>query len=172
MTMTNKVSTPSQSAQELSGRTVLVVLVAFFGVVFAVNGYFAYAALQTYTGVVAQEPYRKGLTYNRRIDADARQSERGWTAEVAADRDGHARLDIAARDGQPVGGLAVTATLGRPSTDEFDRRLTFVETKPGHYESTVAALDAGNWIVTLAAREGGPAAEPVFQLRRRLWLKP
>lgn len=164
--------TPTQTGQGLSGRSVLVMLVAFFGVVFVVNGYFAYAALQTYTGVVAQEPYRKGLTYNRRIDADARQATLGWSADLAADRDGQARLDLAARDGQPVAGLAVTATLGRPSTDAFDRPLTFIETTPGHYEATLAALDAGSWIVTLTARDSGPATEPVFQLRRRLWLKP
>lgn len=30
---------------------------------------------------------------------------------------------------------------------------------------------AGSWIVTIAARRGS-ADEPVFQLRRRLWLKP
>ena len=160
------------SHQELSGRTVLVMLLAFFGTVFVVNAYFAAAAIQTYSGVVAQEPYRKGLTYNRRIAADQRQSVLGWTATVAADRDGRTRLELAGPDRRPVSGLSVTAILGRPSTDAADRKLELIETMPGQYESHGAALDGGGWIVTIAARTEQAEAEPVFQLRRRLWLKP
>ena len=163
--------TPTATDRELSGRTVLAILLAFFGVVFAVNGYFAAAAIQTYTGVVAQEPYRKGLTYNLRIAADERQRALGWKAAVDAGLDGRARLDLTTADGRPVTDLVVTGTLGRPSTDIADRTMTFTETRQGRYETQVAALDAGSWIVTITAR-GGSADEPVFQLRRRLWLKP
>ena len=38
---------------------------AFFGTVFAVNGAMIYAAVSTYTGLVANEPYRKGLALQR-----------------------------------------------------------------------------------------------------------
>ena len=164
--------TPAVTDRELSGRSVLVMLLAFFAVVFAVNAYFAAAAIQTYSGVVAQEPYRKGLTYNRRIAADERQTALGWTAAVEADRAGHARLDLASADGRPVTALVVTGTLGRPSTDIADRTVAFIETQPGRYETQGTALDGGSWIVTIAARAGPAASEPVFQLRRRLWLKP
>ena len=163
--------TPAATDRELSGRTVLAILLAFFGVVFAVNGYFAAAAIQTYTGVVAQEPYRKGLTYNLRIAADERQRALGWKAAVDAGLDGRARLDLTTADGRPVTDLVVTGTLGRPSTDIADRTMAFTETRQGRYKTQVAALDAGSWIVTITAR-GGSADEPVFQLRRRLWLKP
>ena len=37
-----------------------------------------YQAMSTHTGLVANEPYRKGLHYNDRIDADARQARLGW----------------------------------------------------------------------------------------------
>ncbi len=164
--------TPTVSDRELSGRNVLIILLSFFGVVFAVNAYFATAAIQTYTGVVAQEPYRKGLTYNRRIAADQRQSALGWTAALDAGRDGHARLDLTAAGGLPVTGLVVTGTLGRPSTEIADRAMIFNETQPGRYETQGAALDAGSWVATIAARTSSASADPVFQLRRRLWLKP
>lgn len=164
--------TQSAVERELTGRSVLVMLLAFFGVIFAVNAYFATVAIGTYTGVVAQEPYRKGLTYNRRIAASLRQDELNWTATVEARRDGLTRLDLSAPDGQPVTGLDVKGVMGRPSTDIADRALTFTETKPGHYETQAAAIEPGNWIVTIAARADAAAAEPVFQLRRRVWLKP
>ena len=164
--------TPATTDRELTGRSVLIVLFAFFGIVFAVNAYSATAAIQTYTGVVAQEPYRKGLTYNRRVAASERQSALGWTASLEADRDGHAHLDVVDANGHPVANLAVTGTLGRPSTDIADRSLTFIETTPGTYENHGASIDSGTWIATIAARTESTAAEPVFQLRRRLWLKP
>lgn len=163
--------TANETSKHLSGRSVLALLVAFFGVIFAVNGYFAFAAITTYTGVVAQEPYRKGLTYNRRIQAGERQADLGWTAELIANRDGDTRLVLADRDGRPVSGLTVKAILGRPSTGKFDRALAFVEIAPGNYLSTEVPLDDGNWIVTLTAHET-EATGPILQLKRRLWLKP
>jgi nitrogen fixation protein FixH len=159
------------TAHPLTGRAVLAMFVSFFGIVFLVNGYFVASAIQTYTGVVAQEPYRKGLAYNNRIDADERQASLGWTAQLTTARVGPTRVELITRDGHPVVGLAVTATIGRPSTNQFDRAIAFSETAPGTYESPPAALDGGTWIVMLTAREGG-ATEPVFQLRRRVWLKP
>ena len=41
----------------LTGRHVLYTFIAFFGIIFAVNGVFLYSALKTNTGVVAIEPY-------------------------------------------------------------------------------------------------------------------
>jgi nitrogen fixation protein FixH len=162
---------PAKSAHELTGRGVLAMFVGFFGIVFAVNAYFVTSAISTYTGVVAKEPYRKGLAYNLRIEADERQASLGWAANLTAERAGPARLALVTRDGAPVAGLVVTATVSRPSTDHFDRKLTFTETVPGHYETTPIALDGGSWIVALSARETA-VAQPIFQLRRRLWLKP
>jgi nitrogen fixation protein FixH len=161
----------AKAAHTLTGRSVLAMFLAFFGIVFAVNAYFVASAISTYTGVVAQEPYRKGLAYNLRIEADERQALLGWTANLTAERAGAARLALLNRNGAPVAGLIVTAIVSRPSTDHFDGKLTFTETEPGHYETTPIALDGGSWIVALSARENA-AAQPVFQLRRRLWLKP
>ena len=65
---------PASAAARLDGRHVLMMLFAFFGVIFAVNGYFLFSALSTHTGVVAVEPYRKGLAYNH---ADRRRRTAG-----------------------------------------------------------------------------------------------
>ena len=53
----------------ITGRHVLIGMLVFFGVILGVNGMFLYSALSTYTGVVSDEPYRKGLNYNERIEA-------------------------------------------------------------------------------------------------------
>ncbi len=66
----------------LTGRHVALTFAGFFGVVFAVNIYFVTVALSTHTGVVANEPYRKGLKYNERIAASEQQESLGWKDET------------------------------------------------------------------------------------------
>jgi len=169
MTQTN-IGAARDSA--LNGRSVLVVLLAFFGTVFAVNAYFVVVALDTYSGTVASEPYRKGLTYNRRIAADERQAALHWQPRASASRDGHVLFDLAGADGTPVSGLTVTAVLGRPSSEDHDRSLNFAEVAPGHYVADGPALQPGTWVIALQALSTDSSQEPVFQLRNRLWLAP
>src|SRR5262249_34112510 len=79
----------------MQGRHVLVAFLAFFGTVFAVNGTLIYEAVSTHTGLVANEPYRKGLAYNARIGADERQARLGWTETLEVGRDGHVTFALA-----------------------------------------------------------------------------
>ena len=108
--------------QGLQGRHVLVAIIAFFGTVFLVNGALIYEAVSTHTGLVANEPYRKGLAYNERIGADERQARLGWTETLQVGRDSHVMLALAERDGRPVRGLKVEAVLGRPADQPLRRR--------------------------------------------------
>jgi nitrogen fixation protein FixH len=155
----------------LTGRHVVYVLFTFFGVVFAVNGYFLYAALSTHTGIVAVEPYRKGLAYNVRIAADERQRQLGWLTDVNASAGGKISLSMRDHAGLPVVGQQVTAALGRPSTDRFDRKLDLRETEPGLYTAEWAALQPGSWLAQIEVRSAR-GDDPIYRLRRHLWLAP
>jgi len=159
-------------AQGLQGRHVLIAVLGFFGTILAVNGVFLYAALSTYTGVVAQEPYRKGLYYNERIAAGERQEKLGWNAEATLTRE--AGLSVVLRDsaGAPVSGLFLAGVLGRPSTGQQDRSIALTEIAPGHYKLQPDGLEPGAWLVNLEATwPGTGAVEPVYRMRKRLWLK-
>jgi len=156
----------------LQGRHVLIVFLAFFGAVFAVNGGMIYWALSTHTGLVANEPYRKGLHYNDRIAAAERQARLGWTDSLDVDRDGRIAVMLADSDGRPVSGLEVEARIGRPATDRHDINLKFTETAPGRYDALAVPLGRGSWLVALDVRTDRRAADPVYRARRRLWLKP
>jgi nitrogen fixation protein FixH len=153
----------------LSGRHVLRLIVGFFATVFAVNGWFLYAALSTHTGLVAQEPYRKGLAYNERIAASERQEQLGWKADVAI---AEARLEVRLSDTAeaPVTGRFVAAVFGRPSTERFDRAITLTEAAPGVYVSAPLQIDGGTWVASVDVR-ALPGAEPTFRMRRRLWVR-
>jgi nitrogen fixation protein FixH len=157
----------------LKGWHVLAAFLGFFGVVFAANGVFLYSALSTYTGVVANEPYRKGLQYNDRIAAGEIQDQLGWVADVTVDREpGRITLIVKDKAGQPVSGLRVAGVFGRPSTNRHDIKLTLREVETGRYVMDVGTLEAGSWIATVeAAWPFSETNEPVYRLRKRLWLK-
>lgn len=166
-------TTRADSGFELNGRHVLAAFLGFFAVIFAVNGVFLYSALSTHTGVVAQEPYRKGLEYNQRIAADERQSQLGWKETTAVARDGRLVVEIADGQGKPVAGLKIVGTLGRPSTERFDHKLAFTEPAPGRYEASAGALEAGGYLLYAEAFDSPRAdAQPIYRTRQRLWLKP
>ncbi|HWV82104.1 MAG TPA: FixH family protein [Hyphomicrobiaceae bacterium] len=156
----------------LKGRHVLMAFLGFFLVVFAVNGVFLYSAISTYTGIVAVEPYRKGLNYNQRIAADEAQKAQGWHDALEVTRSGQVTLRLTNRLGVPVEGLAVTGTFGRPSTAQHDVKLELTELQPGTYSAQMAPPEAGAWMVALEARPLAAPAEIAYQLRKRLWLKP
>lgn len=169
-------------ARVLQGKHVLATLLVFFGAVFAVNGYFLYSALRTHTGVVALEPYRKGLAYNERIKASDAQALLGWRDDIRANRQGQIDVKISESNGAPVTGLTIVGTLTRPATGQGEVALQLVEAAPGHYSMVVPPIEAGAWLVAIEAHRGaggagatgarGAASVPEFRARRRLWLEP
>lgn len=172
MSPTTLPSVRRQGASVLTGRHVLIAVLLFFGVIFAVNGVLLWQAIATHSGLVANEPYRKGLEYNQRIDADERQQTLGWSEVVTIHaRDGVA-VTLTDQAGQPVSRMVLTGTIGRPSTVRHDVALRFEEPTPGRYVATVSGLEPGAWLINLEAKPAsGTADAHVYRMKRRLWLK-
>ncbi len=162
----------------VTGRHVLVAVLLFFTTVFAVNGLMLYKALSTHSGLVAQEPYRKGLHYNERIAADERQRELGWRDTIGLAASGTIEVALTDTAGKPVTGLALTSVVGRPSEGRHDRRVQLTEREPGRYVGEAGALDAGTWLLAVEVRPvlvptaEAALREPIYRAKRRLWLKP
>jgi nitrogen fixation protein FixH len=156
----------------LTGRHVLRAFLAFFAAIFVMNGALIYAAVSTNSGLVANEPYRKGLHYNARIAADEHQARLGWSEKLDVAQDGAMSLVLTDRAGQPVSGLRIETVLGRPATNRDDVRMALIEVAPGRYEAHTAPLGAGSWLAALEARAAADTEEPVYRLRRRLWFSP
>jgi nitrogen fixation protein FixH len=157
--------------QGLQGRHVAIIFFTFFGAIFAMNGAMIYSAFSTYSGIVSNEPYRKGLHYNDRIAADARQTRLGWNDAIAVGRDGHVVVKLADRDGQPIAGARLDAQIGRPSTSRHDIKMDLGETAAGRYEAQVGTLGEGSWTISVDVKTADGDVEPVYRARRRLWLK-
>jgi nitrogen fixation protein FixH len=152
------------SARPLTGRVVFAWVAAGFGLVIAVNGIFAYFAVQSWTGLTAPNAYEQGLAYNRVLDQAAAQARLGWRAEMGW-RDGAAELRLYDRDGRPVDGLSVAARFARPVQEGFDRSVALVSAGPGRYAAPVDLPLSGQWEMTIEAK----GADAVYRAATRIF---
>jgi nitrogen fixation protein FixH len=153
----------------LTGRRVLFILMSFFGIVFAVNAVFVSAALRTRPGEERGASYEAGLRYNKELSAQRAQDGLGWRHSLAL-RGGALRITFTNADGDPVSGLAIEGQVGRPAAARADRSLVFREIEAGTYESPLSP-DAGNWVVSMAARRLMPGGKDnVYRVKERIWV--
>ena len=151
----------------LTGRAVLLSLVGFFGVDFAVNGLMVYSALSTFRGEVTEHPYESGIAYNSQIDAAAAQAARQWHVDVhfAAQPGARAvRATFLDKDGAALAGLKVRGVFASPADLYRDEAFDLQESEPGVYVGAAAA-DAGVWDFKIEARRGG---EVVYRTKNRV----
>lgn len=148
----------SRRPRELSGRMVLVLLVAFFGVIFAVNGVLVHKALSTFSGLETESSYRAGQLFERDVAMAKAQNAQRWQvdAKVTPASDGRALLDIVARDaaGAVLTGMDAAVIFERPTDRRLDRPVAVSEETPGHFHGG-ANLAAGQWdLVIELSRQG------------------
>jgi nitrogen fixation protein FixH len=153
----------------LTGRTVLISLIAFFCVVALANAIMIRAAVTTFSGVETGSAYQAGQNFKYEAEAARAQQERHW--QVRADvrpADGGTLIEIDARDaaGRPLVGLEATAQLQHPTDRRADHSVALSEQTSGRFRGTAASL-AGQWDVLIDLSRGG---ERVFRSRNRVVL--
>ncbi len=155
----------------LTGRKVLAIVVAFFGVIIAVNVTLAVLAVETLSGTEVASAYNASLAYQNEIEAAQRQDDRHWNVSAAAKRDasGNVNVSINARDAQgtPLKGLQLSVQLQRPVDKRFDRDAVLAEQAPGTYAVRFADVAAGQWDLVIEADSDGAA---MFRSRSRIVL--
>src|SRR5215813_6224116 len=161
-----------ESGRRLTGRAVLVWLVAFFAIVFSANGVMMKFAIDTMSGTEVDSAYRASITFNAEARAARRQDERAWrvSGQAARDAEGGAVVRVEARDkaGVPLTGLTFSAALERPTDKHADRRIALAELQTGLYGGKAADVAPGQWDLVLAADRGG---ERLFVSKTRVFLK-
>ncbi len=137
---------PAPREKKLKGWHVLLIFLAFFGVMFAVNGVFLYHAITSFPGEDVKKSYVQGLNYNQTLEARATQTELGWKAEAGLVDD---ELVFRLQDefGDPVSGYPVIAEARRLTTDSEDRVLTLAPGLHGEYRAFSGQLASGSWRV-------------------------
>ena len=94
-------------AFRITGRMVFFGLVAFFGLIAAVNGVFMFYALDTFPGLTTEDSYKKGIVYNRTLDDAEAQRRLGWNSSVGLGADGMLTVTMTDKIGAPLSGALV-----------------------------------------------------------------
>lgn len=152
----------------ITGRKVLFAMLAFFGVIFTVNGVFLYFALNTWPGLTSDKAYVEGLDYNQVLEAAERQNVVGWQSAVTITPNESGSLvtltlldaagDALTKQG-PI--LNITRPVGQPEPIAIAAH----ETSPGVYESRMPTLEAGRWHVIVQVGTD-------YRLDHEVWIKP
>ena len=161
----------SRTPKPLTGRKVVLLLVAFFGVVIGVNLVMMRLAIQTLPGTEVDSAYSASLVYGREITAAHDQNARNWKVDAHVERNGQggATLQIEARDdnGRPMSGLKFQGRFERPTDRRADLPVVLAEVGIGVYRGSALAMAPGQWDLVL---EGVAAGQRMFLSKNRVLL--
>lgn len=143
---------------ELTGRHVLMMVIAFFTVIIIANIVLITQAVRTFPGEDVRRSYVQGLNYNETLADRQAQAALGWRAAAALRRDttGAAAIEIVLidREGRPVENASLEGTLRRPLEAREDQTLLFAPQGQGRYVATVPTLAQGQWALRARAARG------------------
>ncbi len=156
-------------ARVITGRHVLLALLAFFGVIIVANTIFITLALRSFPGEAEKKSYMQGLRYNEVIAERAQQEALGWRAEVTrVDRNEDIGvIEIRFEDAveRPLRTLSVAGVLQRPAHNGEDVAVNFEALGSGAYRAHIEGLSPGAWDLSARAEKEGGA---YFDVEARL----
>lgn len=138
--------------RELTGRKVLMIFIAGFGIIIGVNLFMAFNAVSTFPGLEVSSSYADSQDFNLRRDA---QEALGWNASVEVDAEsGVLTLHLVDDSGQPVAPAEFEALLTRPTNRQEDQLLDLTR-NAGAFTAPVEVSE-GRWRLRLTgtARDG------------------
>lgn len=132
-----------------TGRHMAAIMVAFFGVVIAVNVLMANLAVGTFGGIVVENSYVASQHFNRWLDEAGAEEKLGWHAAITHAPDGRVAVQL---HGVPAG-ATVSGEAWHPLGQAPDHVLRFRPAGAGFISD--AAIPAGRWRVRIEVRAGG-----------------
>lgn len=150
------------SETEFTGRHMLMVMLAFFGVIIAVNMVMATFATSTWTGLIVKNSYVASQDFNKKLAKARAQDALGWTSSAKLDgRD--LALTLKDAKGRSLRDLNVVAKVYRPVAEAEDHDVALTERSAGVYGANVD-LGAGLWeVAIMATGRGDVAYEQIFR---------
>lgn len=154
---------------KLTGKHVLLMVIAFFGVMIIANVFFISAAVNSFPGVTDDRAYQRGLAYNQQLAARAAQAALGWRAEIIEvtrnEASGEIFMRMESAGGAALSGLLIEGTLQRPASREGDQPIAFIYAGGGLYKASVDAFAPGVWDLTARAQN---AEGDAFDIEARI----
>jgi len=138
--------------REFTGRHMLLVMVAFFGVIITVNVTMAVLATRSWTGLVVGNTYVASQEFNERTERGRAQNALGWQTALSVEP-GRLGYRITDQNGSVIPLEHVTMLLHRPVSAANDTEIVLERSADGGYAADII-LDDGSWIVEVEADAG------------------
>jgi len=142
----------SPPERRFTGRAMLLAMLAFFGVIIAVNGTMLTLAVNSFGGLVVGNSYVASQNFDRDVAAARAQPIHGWDIAVVA---GPASVAVEMRDGAGAAltGLSPTLSIRRTTHERGAMEGALVEGSAGRYTAPLA-LGPGLWRATIRTADG------------------
>jgi nitrogen fixation protein FixH len=140
---------------EFTGWHMLFIMLAFFGVIIAVNVTMAVLAGRSWTGLVVKNSYVASQHFNEELLEARRQAARGWQSKLGYSDD-RLQFSLATGAGEPVVIEDLKASIGRPASEAQDQTVALRHLGAGLYGGDVS-LAPGIWLVKIAGGTGETA---------------
>jgi len=141
--------TLEDTGRKLTGGHVLMIMLAFFGLVFAVNGVFLYRAITSFPGEDTKKSYLQGLNYNQTLAERNAQAELGWTA-AAGVVGGELIFTLNDAEGAALSSRRVVAQLRRAASKAGDSDIVLSYQGEGEYAGELSGFESGRWDVRIS----------------------
>jgi nitrogen fixation protein FixH len=152
----------ARSPREFTGRHMLAIMLAFFGVVITVNVTMATLANTSWTGLVVENTYVASQQFNKKADQGRAQAALGWTAKLTI-ADGEVRYGLTDAAGKAVALHGVKVLFRHPAYESEDKSVTLALGQGQEFTARHVPRD-GVWIIEVDADAG--LAEPYRDVRR------
>ncbi len=141
------------SGRKLTGRMVLIMLLAFFGTVIGVNAVLFRFAITTFSGLEEKNAYMAGVSHDRQLAAARAQDQRAWKIDARLQRlaPGRTLVGVERKDTGAQADLTVMARFEHPSDGRQDRELVLEQANASAWRG-VLDLPAGAWDLTIEMR--------------------
>ncbi|MEE4316438.1 MAG: FixH family protein [Erythrobacter sp.] len=136
--------------KEFTGKHMLAVFIAGFGIVIAVNLFMAYRAVGGFHGVVVENSYVASQNFNQWLDQAEASRALGW--EVRPERRADGRVLLVT--GAVPESAEITAELRRPLGAKDFASLTFAPIGQERWLSNEAVAE-GRWTMRIAITAAG-----------------
>jgi nitrogen fixation protein FixH len=167
---TDSAGSSERGPREVTGRTVLVCLVAFFLAVAGANAVMIKAAVSTFGGVETESAYQAGLAFAKETAAVAAQDALHWQVKAKVSEEAGATvIEVVATDAadRPLAGLEATARLVHPTDKRADRVIDLGEDAPGRFRGQGQSV-VGQWAFVIELSRDGAR---MFRSKNRVFLR-
>ncbi len=139
----------------LNGSHMLMIFVAFFGVIAAVNFTMASYATSGFSGTVVDNSYVASQKFNGWLDAAKHQDQLGWKPDVSRDENGRILISVKDAAGNPLN-VRADGEAQHPLGRKDNMPLAFTTVGDGLLRSD-ASLPEGRWQIYLTIENGDQA---------------